>query len=740
MGAPVIYKRDGSCENASFPKLQQAIRRAAADRPRDAPGTPTPRSVPEIDQCALLARDMADTVAESAYNGLCNGVQTADIATHIEEEASALASHHPDYSLIAGRMAAKRRQRYRVGDTIVDELLVLAHESGALEADGIEFLLEYRGALNALVDRSMDFRLDFFAFRTMERQLLRQWETPQALFLRAACVAGQTLEDVAGVYRMLSAGEGMLATPTLMNAGRGASKGQLSSCYLQTLIDDSIDGIFRTFHESALISKKAGGIAVDVSKLRAEGSPIGPARDAQASGIVKVARIFNETARYVDQERKRKGAIALTEPLWHADIERFVRLRRNTGPETERARDLFLQVMVPDIFMERLRDGAQWTLFCPTVAPQLRTLHGGEFTREYLKLEAEGWGARTVSARGLWEEIMETITHQGIPYIIFRDAMNAKSNERHLGPVNTSNLCTEIAEVSEEGKPAVCNLGTLSCDAFIDPDGSVRKHDLIDAARVMVRALNNVIDSNSYPTDGAKEANRRARPVGIGVQGFANALHRAMVPYDSERARRITREFFETLHYGALDESAALAERDGPFPAYSGSPTQQGLLQCDLWGAEPRETANTLAWGALRERIRRSGVRNSQLIALPPTATTSQLNGNYECFEPAQSNMIARRTQSGEFIQVAAQLVYELRRRNLWGTQMRQAILANNGSVQGKAPYAQPSASSKGAVPYTDGGRATLFPVAASRAQASHPENPTEDGVLHVPATECHPR
>jgi len=525
---------------------------------------------------------------------------------------------------------------------------------------------------------------DYFGFKTLERSYLlkkngKVIERPQHLWMRVSIqLHGNNFERVKGTYDALSKGYFIHATPTLFNSG--TPRPQLSSCFLLQMSDDSIQGIYKTLGDCAQISKWAGGIGLNIHNIRARDAKIN-GTNGKSTGIVPMLRVFNDTARYVNQGGKRNGSFAVYLEPWHADIEDFLRLKLNQGAEDERARDLFYGLWIPDLFMNRVMADSTWTLMSPDECPGLSDISGSAFETLYLKYESEGRGRKTVSAHKLWQMVLDAQIQTGTPYLCYKDAVNSKSNQKHLGTIKSSNLCTEIMEFTSPDETAVCNLGSLSLPKFLK-DGKF-DFDLLRAyTRVLTRNLDIVIDCNYYPTPECERSNKRHRPIGIGVQGLADVFAILRLPWQSEEARKLNREIFENMYFAAMEESVATAQEKGMHPSCLGSPASRGQLQHHLWNDPPRESAY-LDWATLSEDVRKFQCRNSLLIAPMPTASTSQILGNNECFEPFTSNLYSRRVLAGEFMVVNKYLVQDLNDLGLWTADMRTEIMANNGSVQG---------------------------------------------------------
>jgi ribonucleoside-diphosphate reductase alpha chain len=539
--------------------------------------------------------------------------------------------------------------------------------------------------LDSSIIYNRDFGYDFFGFKTLERSYLLKLngvivERPQHMLMRVSI--GIHLEDIEAAletYELMSKRYFTHATPTLFNSG--TPKPQMSSCFLLTMKDDSIDGIYDTLKQTAKISQSAGGIGLSIHNVRATGSYIA-GTNGTSNGIVPMLRVFNDTARYVDQGGgKRKGSFAIYVEPWHADIFDFLELKKNHGKEEMRARDLFYAMWTPDLFMKRVEENADWTLMCPNECPDLYNVHGDEFDAMYLKYESEGRGRRTIKARELWEKILESQIETGTPYMLYKDAANRKSNQKNLGTIRSSNLCTEIMEYTAPDEVAVCNLASIALPMFVK-DGAFDHQALYDVTVRVTKNLNRVIDRNYYPVIEAQNSNFRHRPVGLGVQGLADAFIMLRLPFTSDEAKKLNQEIFETLYFAAVTASSEEAKREGPYETYKGSPIANGEFQHNLWGIKDEELSGRWDWAALRKTVKKQGVRNSLLVAPMPTASTSQILGNNECFEPYTSNIYTRRVLSGEFIVVNKHLLEDLVDRGLWNEDMKQELMRNNGSVQ----------------------------------------------------------
>jgi ribonucleoside-diphosphate reductase alpha chain len=628
-------------------------------------------------------------VAKKVINGLYEGVTTSELDNLAAEVAATNTVKHPDYALLASRIAVSNLHKNtekcfsEAMKALYNYIDPKTDEPAALLADDVyEIIEKNKEILDSAIIYDRDFRYDFFGFKTLERSYLLKLdgkvaERPQQMIMRVAVgIHKEDIEAAVETYHKMSEGWFTHATPTLFNAG--TPKPQMSSCFLLTMKKDSIDGIYDTLKQCAQISQSAGGIGLSIHDIRAKGTYI-RGTNGTSNGIVPMLRVFNDTARYVDQGGgKRKGSFAMYLEPWHADVFDFLDMRKNHGKEEMRARDLFYALWVPDLFMKRVEANGEWTLMCPHECPGLSDTHGEEFEKLYTKYEKEGKGRKTIKAQELWFKILEAQIETGTPYILYKDAANAKSNQKNLGTIKSSNLCTEIIEYTAPDEVAVCNLASIALPKFVI-DGKFDHDKLFNISYQVTKNLNRIIDHNYYPVPEARNSNMRHRPIGIGVQGLADAFVLLRYPFDSEEARRLNKEVFETIYYGALTASKDLAKEDGPYETYEGSPVSKGVLQFDMWNVEPTDRWE---WDVLRKEIKEYGVRNSLLLAPMPTASTAQILGNNECFEPYTSNIYTRRVLSGEFIIVNKHLLRDLVKLNLWDEDMRQKLMAANGSVQ----------------------------------------------------------
>lgn len=628
-------------------------------------------------------------IAKRTINGLFDGITTEELDNLSAEVSAYMTSVHPDYARLAGRIAVANLHRstsdsfQETFDTLYNFKNEFTGELQPLISEEIyNFAKEYRDRITKEIAYSRDFEFDYFGFKTLEKSYLLKVngkivERPQHLFMRVALgVQIGNIEEAIKTYHLISEGWFTHASPTLFNAG--TNKAQMSSCFLVSMKDDSIDGIYETLKQCALISQAAGGIGLSIHNIRAKGSFI-KGTNGTSNGIVPMLRVFNDTARYVDQGGgKRKGAFAIYLEPWHADIEDFLELKKNHGKEELRARDLFYAMWINDLFMRRVEADADWTLMCPNKSPGLADTYGKKFDELYEKYEKEGRGLKTIKARDLWFKVIQSQIETGSPFMLYKDAANEKSNQKNLGTIKSSNLCTEIIQYTSEKEIAVCNLASIALPMFVE-NGKFDHKKLYEVTYQVTRNLNRIIDLNYYPVEEARYSNMKNRPIGIGVQGLADAFFKMRLPFESDDARRANKEIFETIYYASLSASADLAKEHGHYDSYEGSPISQGILQHDMWEVRPSDRWD---WTTLRAKIKTYGVRNSLLMAPMPTASTSQILGNNECIEPITSNMYTRRVLSGEFAVVNKFLVKDLIQLGLWSEEMKDRIIAHNGSVQ----------------------------------------------------------
>jgi|SaaInl1SG_22_DNA_1037389.scaffolds.fasta_scaffold00215_12 ribonucleoside-diphosphate reductase alpha chain len=631
-------------------------------------------------------------VAKRVVDGVYDGVTTSELDNLAAETAASMTIKHPDYANLAARIAVSnlhKSTKKSFSETVTDLYEYVNPETGKkapLIADDVYEIIQSNAEyLDSQLIYDRDFSYDYFGFKTLERSYLLRMhgkivERPQHMLMRVSIgIHKDDLEGALETYELMSKKYMTHATPTLFNAG--TPKPQMSSCFLLTMKEDSIDGIYDTLKQTAKISQSAGGIGLSIHNIRATGSYIG-GTNGTSNGIVPMLRVYNDTARYVDQGGgKRKGSFAIYVEPWHADIYEFLDLKKNHGKEEMRARDLFYAMWIPDLFMERVEKNEDWTLMCPNECPGLFDCHGQEFVDLYTKYESEGKGRRTVKAREVWAKIMESQIETGTPYMLYKDAANLKSNQQNLGTIRSSNLCTEILEYTSPDEIAVCNLASIALPMFVE-DGKFDHQKLYDVTYKVTYNLNQVIDRNYYPVVEARNSNMRHRPVGLGVQGLADAFIKLRMPFDSEEAKALNKEIFETMYFAAVTSSKDQAVKDGTYETYEGSPISKGQFQHNLWGVKDEELSGRWNWQELREEVEKHGVRNSLLMAPMPTASTSQILGNNECFEPYTSNVYTRRVLSGEFIVVNKHLLNDLIELGLWNDDMKNALMATNGSVQ----------------------------------------------------------
>src|SRR6056300_385618 len=632
-------------------------------------------------------------VAMRVIEGLYDGVTTSELDNLAAEIAATMTTTHPDYAKLAARISVSnlhKNTKKSFSETMTDLYEYVNPRTGKkapLLSDEVYKIIEKNAdQLDSSIIYNRDFGYDFFGFKTLERSYLLKLngsivERPQHMLMRVSI--GIHLDDIESAletYELMSKRYFTHATPTLFNSG--TPKPQMSSCFLLTMKDDSIDGIYDTLKQTAKISQSAGGIGLSIHNIRATGSYIA-GTNGTSNGIVPMLRVFNDTARYVDQGGgKRKGSFAIYVEPWHSDIYEFLDLKKNHGKEEMRARDLFYAMWIPDLFMERVEKNEEWTLMCPNECPGLFDCHGKEFEDLYTKYESEGRGRRTVKAREVWAKIMESQIETGTPYMLYKDAANLKSNQQNLGTIRSSNLCTEILEYTSPDEVAVCNLASIALPMFVTEDGTFDHDKLFDVTYKVTKNLNKVIDRNYYPVVEARNSNMRHRPVGLGVQGLADAFIMLRLPFDSEEAKQLNKDIFETMYYAAVTSSKDQARLDGPYESYEGSPISKGKFQHNLWDVNDSELSGRWDWETLRGEVKEHGVRNSLLMAPMPTASTSQILGNNECFEPYTSNVYTRRVLSGEFIVVNKHLLHDLIELGLWNEDMKNALMASNGSVQ----------------------------------------------------------
>lgn len=670
-----VIKRDGRRESVKFDKVTARIEKL----------------------CYGLDTHFIDPVdvAKKVINGIFDGVSTQELDNLAAETSASMTTRHPDYALLAARIAIsnlhkttsksftntmKRLYTYLDPKTGENAALISKETYGVVK--------KHAALLDSTIIYDRDFSYDYFGYKTLERSYLMKLdgkivERPQHMLMRVAVgIHGDDIESAIETYHLLSEKWFTHATPTLFNAG--TPKPQLSSCFLLTMKEDSIEGIYDTLKQCAKISQSAGGIGLNIHNVRATGSYI-KGTNGTSNGLIPMIKVFNDTARYVDQGGgKRKGAFAMYLEPWHADVFDFLELKKNHGKEELRARDLFYALWIPDLFMKRVENNEMWSLFCPNEAPGLSDCYGEEFEKLYEKYEREGKYRKQIKAQDLWFEVLESQIETGVPYMLYKDAANRKSNQKNLGTIKSSNLCTEIIEYTAPDEIAVCNLASIALPKYVSEDEKGKPYfdheKLYEITYVATKNLNKVIDINYYPVPEAKNSNMRHRPIGLGVQGLADAFMMLRMPFESEEAKRLNEDIFETIYFAAMTASKDLAIKDGPYETFKGSPVSKGIFQFDMWGVSPK--SNRWNWTELKQEVRKHGVRNSLLVAPMPTASTSQILGNNECFEPYTTNIYTRRTLSGEFIVVNKHLMKDLIKVGLWDDNMKNRLIEANGSVQ----------------------------------------------------------
>ncbi|MBN4062075.1 MAG: ribonucleoside-diphosphate reductase subunit alpha [Flavobacteriales bacterium] len=663
-----VLKRDGRKEAVKFDKITARIKKLCYGLD------------PNVDPVKVTMR---------VIEGLYDGVTTTELDNLAAEVAATLTATHPDYALLASRISVSnlhKNTKKSFSSTMKDLYNYVDPKTGkpaSLLADDVYEIIEKNAEqLDSTIIYDRDFGYDYFGFRTLERSYLLKLdgqvaERPQHMLMRVSVgIHKEDVDRAIETYELMSERWFTHATPTLFNAG--TPKPQMSSCFLLTMKEDSIPGIYDTLKQCAQISQSAGGIGLSMHNIRATGSYI-RGTNGTSNGIVPMLRVFNDTARYVDQGGgKRKGSFAIYLEPWHADVFEFLDLRKNHGKEEQRARDLFYAMWIPDLFMKRVEQNGKWTLMCPNECPGLSDIYGEEFEALYTQYEKEGKSRKTVDAQDLWFKIMEAQVETGTPYMLYKDACNEKSNQKNLGTIKSSNLCTEIVEYTAPDEVAVCNLASVALPKFVI-DGKFDHEKLFEVTYTATRNLNRIIDNNYYPVPEARNSNFRHRPIGLGVQGLADAFILMRYPFDSEEAKALNSEIFETIYYASMTASKDLAKDEGPYETYEGSPVSEGIFQFDMWGVTP---STRWEWDVLKEEVKKHGVRNSLLLAPMPTASTSQILGNNECFEPYTSNIYTRRTLSGEFIVVNKHLLRDLVKLGLWNDTLKNKLIIANGSIQ----------------------------------------------------------
>lgn len=629
------------------------------------------------------------SVAMKVIEGIYDGITTSELDNLAAEVAAMLTTRHPDYALLASRIAISNLQK-NTNKSFAQTMHLLYQyvdpktgKHAPLISEEVHDIIQTHGEqLDAAIIYDRDFGYDYFGFKTLEHSYLLKMkgkvvERPQHMVMRVAVgIHKNDINSAIETYNYMSERWFTHATPTLFNSG--TPNPQMSSCFLLQTIDDSIDGIFDTLKSCARISQAAGGIGLSIHNVRATGSYI-RGTGGTSNGIIPMLRVYNDTARYIDQGGgKRKGSFAIYLEPWHADIFAFLDLRKNTGKEEMRARDLFMALWIPDLFMKRVESNGEWSLLCPNECPGLADCWGDDFERLYGQYESEGRAKKTIKAQDLWFKILESQIETGTPYMLYKDACNGKSNQQNLGTIKSSNLCAEIIEYTAPDEIAVCNLASVALPRFVI-DGAFNHEKLLEVTKVITKNLNRIIEANSYPVPEARKSNMRHRPIGVGVQGLADVFILLGMPFDSKEARALNKAIFETLYFAAMTASMEIAQVEGTYESYAGSPVSQGIFQYDMWDITPSDRWD---WQALKKKVAEHGIRNSLLIALMPTASTSQILGNNECFEPYTQNIYTRRVLSGEFIVVNKYLMKDLVKLGLWNEQMKHRIFAANGSIQ----------------------------------------------------------
>jgi len=676
-----VTKRDGNQEIVSFDKILKRIKTIGQE---------------------VNIKINYTTLVMKVIDQLYNGISTTKIDELSAEQCASMSSIHPDYNTLAGRITTSNHHK-NTSSSFVGVMTELYNyrdkhnkHSPLISDELFGIVLKYKETLEFMCDYKNDYLIDYFGHKTLERAYLikinkQTIERPQHMWLRVSIgIHGDNIEKIKETYDLMSQKYFTHATPTLFNAG--TPRPQLSSCFLLAMENDSMEGIYNTLKDCALISKWAGGIGLHIHNVRATGSHI-RGTNGTSTGLVPMLRVFNNTAKYVDQGGKRNGSFAIYLEPWHADIEIFLQMRKNHGDEELKARDLFYALWVPDLFMERIKSDGLWTLMCPDECPGLSDVYGDKFAELYLKYEMEGKGRRSMKARDLWFQIMDAQMETGTPYLLYKDACNKKSNQQNIGTIKSSNLCSEIIQYSDENESAVCNLASIGLPTFIKYTNDtinnlstpyIDYEKLHSVVKVITYNLNRIIDINYYPTEKTRTSNLRHRPIGIGIQGLADIFMIMNVAFTSDEAKSINKQIFETIYHAALEQSCDMAKIDGAYSTFDGSPASQGKLQFDLWGEEPYSNTDIKRydWTKLKTDIQTHGLRNSLLLAPMPTASTSQILGYNECIEPITSNIYNRRTIAGEFILANKYLMNDLIKLELWNDKMKNNIITNNGSIQ----------------------------------------------------------
>lgn len=654
-----VLKRNGTYEEVSFDKVLKRVKVLSNDLKH------------------INVHELAQNVCTRIYDG----VKTCELDELAANMCSSLIIEHPDYGTLASRIATSNHHKNT--SPSFSETMCILHDNNIINNDLYEVVKQNKEKLNSYIDYKKDYDYDYFAYMTLEKMYLlkvdgKTVERIQHMLMRVSLgIHLYDIKEALQTYDYMSEKFFIHATPTLFNAGTKMQ--QLSSCFLVHMEDDSIDGIFNTLKDCAMISKYAGGIGMHVHNVRSKNSYIA-GTNGISSGIIPMLRVFNNTARYVNQAGRRNGSIAVFLEPWHADVEDFLQLRKNHGSEDERARDLFYSMWIPDLFMERVKSNGVWSLMCPNVSKGLSDVYGDEFVALYEGYENAGKYIKQVKAQDLWFKILESQIETGVPYIGFKDHVNKKTNQSNIGIIKSSNLCMEICEVSKPDEIAVCNLASVCLKTYVNKDTKEFNFDkLYDVTKVVVKNLNKIIDINFYPVDKAEVSNKRHRPIGVGVQGLADAFILMGFPFDSPQALELDKRIFETMYYAAMEASCEIAMKYGPYETYEGCPASKGVFQFDMWGVTPTEAYD---WVSLKEKVKKYGIRNSLLISPMPTASTSQIMGSNECFEPFTSNIYKRKTLAGEFIIINKYLMQDLIERGIWNADIKNKIMLYEGSVQ----------------------------------------------------------
>ena len=656
-----VVKRSGHVEDVKFDKVTNRISQLMND------------------PCKISSGVDASMIAQQVFSSIHDGITTQEIDTLSAEICIGMITRDPDYEILATRIIASNIQK--IAPTNFNIAMKKLNKAGIVTNEVVEVSSQVKDKIVS----TRDFEFGYFGLKTLEKSYLQRhddklMETPQYMFMRVAIgIHGNDIDSVIETYEHMSSGKFIHATPTLFNSG--TPRPQMSSCFLIANKGDSIDGIYSTLTECAQISKWAGGIGLHVHDVRANKSKI-RGTNGHSDGIIPMLRVFNATARYVNQAGRRKGSIAIYIEPWHADIMEFLELRLNQGDEEARCRDLFTSLWIPDLFMKRVEENGNWSLFCPDKAPGLSDVYGDAFEELYVKYESEGLANKTVPAIEVWKSIIKSQSETGTPYMLYKDSCNSKSNQKNLGIIKSSNLCTEIIEHTNPGETAVCNLASIALPKYVKSDG-YDYEALHKVTKIVTKNLNKVIDRTFYPVDTARTSNMRHRPIGLGVQGLADVFCMLRIPFDDEKAKVINATIFETIYHAALEASCELADIHGAYETFKGSPTSEGILQFDMWKTDDttRPHSGMYDWDAMRQRVK-NGLYNSLLVAPMPTASTAQILGNNECFEPWTTNIYLRRTLAGEFVVVNKHLIEDLKKANLWSKDMKDLMVKAGGSIQ----------------------------------------------------------